>query len=624
MSPLTPAAPRSGRRFAAAGVAALTAWSLMAASVAAAFTLDPRVLVRKAEHGAARLAGPTQSLPKTEVPAPVPDADRKRGLVVFQRSVLERIHAKSVATAGENPPALRLAAAWDEREPLQVGVQALRELHGVNVSVGALEDGQGHSIPASAFDVRIERFYSLRLSLKDNRRYGVVPKTLEPAVPLDVPAGTTRPFWITVHVPVATPGGLYRGTLTVREKDARLDLPIEVDVLPRRLDEAAMMLGPWSVSVLRNLASAKGAEADRQRERADLLFRDIREHGMTSMGLLSGEVARTGEDGHVTVPDLDAAMPLYRRHGFPKPLFYAPTNLLSTNKLRTSSNYRHFDPEVHDDLAEALTRDYTRKAAEAGIPGLVFAPIDEPNVADGIAAGDDPDARQEIAAQLLKTVKKAGGRTAMTCTPDSGRIGGKDLDYWLVAYKKYDPSVLATIRKAGAHAGLYANSTLMGNGTSFSRFFFGYWPWSQRLDAMMAWTYPSGPKRFPENNDASGEGPLNVVDGFLGSDGRPVPVIQWELAREGVDDQRYLVTLQRLADRLRKDGSAEARRTVAEVDAFLAQLRASISADAHAYTFEDPSTFEPVASSGWDAARFEATRRRSFELLKKLDKAAGK
>lgn len=591
----------------------------LAAAVAAAFTLDPRVLVRKAEHGTGRLFGPAVAAPPPEIAAPVLGADRSRGFVVFRRSTLLRIRSKSVAGAGENAPEVRLQAAWDEREPVQIGVQGLRGLRSVILTVGDLKGDDGHAIPASAVDVRLERLYSLRLTLKDNAHYGVVPKTLEPAVAIDVPAGTTRAWWITVHVPDGIAGGLYRGTITVADKDAHVGIPIEVDVLPRRLDEADMMLGPWSVSVLRNLADAKGAEADKQRSRADLIFRDIREHGMTSMGLLSGEVAKTGEDGHVTVPDLDAALELYRRHGFPKPLFYAPTNLLSTNKLRTSSNYKHYDSQLHGDLAEGLARDYTKKAAVAGVPGLVFAPVDEPNVADGIAAGDDPDARQEIAAQLLKTVKQAGGRTAMTCTPDSGRLGAGNLDYWLVAYKKYDPAVLATIRKADAHAGLYANSTLMGNGTSFSRFFFGYWPWSQSLDAMMAWTYPSGPKRFPENHDGSGEGPLNLTDGYLGSDGRPVPVIQWELAREGVDDQRYLVTLQHLTDRARKGGSAEGERAAAEADHFLSGLRASISADAHAYTFEDPATFEPVASSGWDAAHFEATRRRSFELVKKLD-----
>lgn len=555
-------------------------------------------------------------------PVPPSDADRSRGFVVFQRSTLKRVSARSTPLAGEAPPKLRLEAAWDEREPVQVGVHALRDLRAVTVVASPLEDAKGHAIPASAIDLRQVRFYSLKLSLRVNDRFGVVPKTLEPAVPIDVPAGTTRPFWITVHVPDGVPGGVYRGRLTFAEggqtEGKGAEVPLEMEVLPRRLDEATAMLGPWAVPVLRNLDDAKGADAERIRERADLVFRDIREHGMTTMGLLSGDSSRRGEDGSLVVPDLDAGLELFRRHGFPRPLVYEPVNLLSTNKMRTSSNYRHYDPEVHVDLASRLARDYGRRAADAGLPGIVFAPVDEPNVADGIAFGDEPEVRRDIAAQLLKAVKKNGGRTAMTCTPESGGALAADLDYWMVAYKKFEPSVFASIRRAGGKAGLYANSTLMGNGTSFSRFFFGYWPWSQRLDAMMAWTYPSQPKRFPENHDASGEGPLQVTDGFLGRDGRPVPVIQWELAREGVDDFRYLVTLEALVERARREGSRDAKRSAEEAADFLGKLRASISPDAHRYAFEDPKTLEPVPADGWDEARFEATRRRSFELVRTL------
>jgi hypothetical protein len=574
-------------------------------------------VVRAAGTAPARAGQRVEILAKGS-PVPPSAADHKRGFVVFQRSTLKRLTAKSTALSGEAGPKLRVEAAWDEREPVQLGVQALRDLHGVTVAASPLEDDKGNRIPASAVDVRLVRFYALKLSLRVNDRFGVVPKTLEPAVAIDVPAGTTRPWWITVHVPDGLAGGVYRGKLTVADRDARMELPLEVDVLPRRLDEATAMLGPWAVPVLRNLDDAKEKDAEKIRERADLAFRDIREHGMTSMGLLSGDTARTDADGRWTVPDLDAALELYRRHRFPKPLIYEPVNLLSTNKLRTSSNYRHYDPGVHVELAERLARDYTKRAADADLPGIVFAPVDEPNVADGIAFGDEPEARQDIAAQLLRAVRKAGGRTAMTCTPDSGRALAANLDYWMVAYKKFDPAVLPVIRRAGGRPGLYANSTLMGNGTSFSRFFFGYWPWSQRVDAMMAWTYPSQAKRFPENRDESGEGPLNLVDGYLGRDGRPVPVIQWELAREGVDDFRYLVTLENLVEGAKRQGGGDAKRTAAEAAAFLEKLRASISPDVHRYTFEDPKSLEPAPSEGWDDARFEETRRRSFELVKKL------
>jgi hypothetical protein len=59
----------------------------------------------------------------------------------------------------------------------------------------------------------------------------------------------------------------------------------------------------------------------------------------------------------------------------------------------------------------------------------------------------------------------------MTCTPETAKSRKGNLDYWLVAYKRFTPGVLAQAERAHARAAMYANNTLMGNGTYFSRFF---------------------------------------------------------------------------------------------------------------------------------------------------------
>lgn len=546
------------------------------------------------------------------------ESDHERGFVTFQRSTLKRISPQSWPAPGETPASLHMQAAWDEYEPLQVGVHAVRELTDLRVTVTDLRHESGRSIPASALDVRMVRFYGQQLSIRIPNRFGVVPKTLEPTAPLQVPAGRTRPYWITVHVPDGVPGGLYRGTVTVQAKQAREELPLELEVLPLRLDEPQILLGPLSVSVLRNYPKMKGPEAEHALAQADLVFRDIRAHGMTTMSLWSGTVARLEKDDRVVLPDLDAALELYKRHRFPQPLLYAPVNVLNTNKIGTSSNYKRYDPSIHVHLAASIARQYTRRATEAGIPGIIFDPVEEPNFALGVDRSDPPESRQRIAAQLLKTIKEAGGATAMTCTPETARVGEGYLDYWLVAYKRFVPGVFAQAERAKARVGMYANGTLMGNNTYFSRFFFGYYPWATRLQAMMAWTYPMLPKRFPQNAQGLAEGPFKVVGGFLGTDGKPIPVIQWELAREGVDDFRYLVTLERWIERARRSDNEEAKRAADEGSAFLASLRSSISTDPHLYAFEDAKTLEPVPAADWDEARFAATRKRSFDLIKRI------
>jgi hypothetical protein len=523
------------------------------------------------------------------------------------------------------PASIHLYAAWDEYEPAQLALRALRDVSGVEVDTGDLRDADGHTIAAANIDVRMERFYALHLSYRYPNILGVVPKTLEPLSLIDVPAGTTRPYWVTVHVPDGQPAGTYRGSIAFRDAatQASVSVPLDLEVLPRRLDEPQILLGPLSLPVLRSFPKAGRRQRESILERADLIFADIRAHGMTTMSLWSGATARQDNDG-VVLPDLDAAIDLFRRHRFPQPLLYAPVNLLRTNKIDRSFNYRHYNATFHVPLAAAITRDYTRRAAEAGLPGIIFDPIEEPNYAIGLAWRDAPDLRQRIATELLATIKNAGGTTAMTCTPETANVGKGNLDYWLVAYKRFTPGVLAQAERAGAHAALYANNTLMGNGTYFSRFFFGYYPWAVRLAGMMAWTYPMLPKRFPANIDAErAEGPHDVRSGFLGADGKPVPTIQWELAREGVDDFRYLVTLENQIALAHRVKAPEAARLAAEAERFLDDVRASVSKDAHRYAFEDPHTFAPRRAVGWDEATFETTRRRSFDLVKQLTAALG-
>jgi len=603
------------------GIGALLAVCILAVWLSGAITLDPRRLAKKSLRLAHRIEDSRTKWVDSSKEAPAyaySAADQKRGFVVFQRSALMRLYVHSTPATDEASTTIRLQAAWNEYEPAQLGVRALRDLKNVRVEVSALADDRGNRLPASAFDVRMERFYALHLSIKAPNRLGVVPKTLEPAAAIAVDANTTRPYWVTVHVPDGQVGGVYHGTITVKDDATRQDVPLEVEVLPRRLDEPEAMLGPLSVSVLRNYPRVEGPEAEKVLARADLIFRDIREHGMTTLSLWSGNVVRPEKDDTVVLADLDAAIDLHRRYRFPQPLLYAPVNLLNTNKIGTSSNYKHYDPAIHVHLAATIARTYTRRAAEAGLPGIIFDPVEEPNFRLGVARTDPPDIRQRMATELLRAIKQAGGKTIMTCTPETARIGQGNLDYWLVAYKRFLPAVFAEAEHAKARPGLYANGTLMGNGTYFSRFFFGYWPWATKVGAMMAWTYPSMPKRFPSNIGNQAEGGLDVKEGFLGSDGKPIPVIQWELAREGTDDFRYLVTLEHLIERLRDSKNDDTRRAVNEASAFLASLRASISRDVHRYTFEDPKTFEPMPSGEWDDTKFQATRKRSFELVKRL------
>jgi len=561
-------------------------------------------------------------------------ADKRDGFILISRDPLERIYPGSRPRPQDLVDDLHLTAARDQYEPVQVGVYAVHDLQGVTVTVSDLSDEAGHVLPASGTVVRMVRFYGASLSARHRDRFGVVPKTLEVAVPIDVPNGTLRPYWITVHVPSDQPGGTYRGTVRIAHPRGSRDLQLTVEVLPLLLQEPDILYGTLSINPLAEISHALAhphalllsdkieeniriAGADALLHQAELMLRDQRAHGMNTISPWSAkEYTLRGEEPYLS--DLEVAILLYRRIGFTQPMLYQMGTLLHTNKNNRAASYTGFDPRRDMSIAHDVARYYTRRFAQEGLPGIIFLPSEEPNLGDGISLFDSPDARQRITRDLLRTIKDAGGRTGMTCTPASAKAIGELADYWIVAARRFTPDVYDEAAQAGARLAIYANAAMMGQNTYAPRFLFGYFAWANGLKGILPWTYPVQPNRFPVNASNRGEGALNVHDRFLGIDGTPIPTIQWEMSRMGIDDAKYLTTIDALAREAAHSSSPTAHEAADAAGAFLADVHSQVGNDLRNYTFEHPHTFEPVGESGWDVARFQETRARAVAVLKQL------
>ena len=572
---------------------------------------------------------------------PVPTAEDKRsGSIVFARNILDRIYANSRPTDAERVHAITVRATRDAYEAVQLGVFAVKDLHDLTVSVTDLRDADGGLLPAGDISVRIERYYGASVSPRARHVFGVIPKTLEPTRAVDLPRGAVRPYWITVHVPADQPGGTYAGSLHVASPLGTRELPFSTQVIPIVLAEPDILYGTLSINPLAEISHALAqskslllgatieeeihlAHADALLKQAEIMLRDQRAHGMNTISPWSAK--EYGErDGHPYIADLEVGMDLVKRLGFPQPMLYQMGTLLHTNKITRAGNYRSFQPARDLPAARAIAGYYTARFTAAGLPGIIFLPIEEPNLGDGLRRFDAADTRQDLARQLLQTIKEAGGRTAVTCTPDSARAVGRYADYWIVAHRSYTPEIYGLADASGARLAIYANAALMGQNTYQPRFLFGYFVWANHLAGMLPWTYPAQPNRFPRNISGRGEGGKDVHDGFLGSDGAPIPTIQWELSREGIDDAKYLVTLERLSAAAYNNGSAAQRTIADDATAFLAEVRDSVDRDVQKYLFEAEHTFEPHGAHGWDAAHFESTRNRAADLLQRFVDAQGK
>ena len=149
---------------------------------------------------------------------------------------------------GEPIRQLRLAAARNEREPVQIVVRPTRPLTGFDVRVTALRSAAGHVLPA--VDVarvgyvpidHLSSYYSSKLddwyrkvpnrSGRTDGWAGEWPDPVPPFSKMDLPAGRNLPLWLTVHVPADAKPGEYRGSLRLSTANAPATvLPLSLTV----------------------------------------------------------------------------------------------------------------------------------------------------------------------------------------------------------------------------------------------------------------------------------------------------------------------------------------------------------------------------------------------------------
>ena len=129
-----------------------------------------------------------------------------------------------------NPPAIKLpitswkTIAWKgERVHTQLLVCTKTTINKLQVIGGALKDGKGHSIPASAITTGFVRYVLSDGLNKEGHGCGIQPATdsllvadgIDHVQQKDVAAYTTQPVWISVAVPQNARAGDYNGAVQI-------------------------------------------------------------------------------------------------------------------------------------------------------------------------------------------------------------------------------------------------------------------------------------------------------------------------------------------------------------------------------------------------------------------------
>lgn len=154
-----------------------------------------------------------------------PPAPNNECFALYARHYLEKIYSNTVPDQAEvvypSSDQLTLTAfeVAGEREPVTFAVYAFENLTGVSVAATDLK-GDAGTIPASKVEIAAVMFNDRRWAWTQTEYYGSQPWYLDPLYsPMDIAAGESRQFWITVDTKgtngSAVPPGRYNGTLTI-------------------------------------------------------------------------------------------------------------------------------------------------------------------------------------------------------------------------------------------------------------------------------------------------------------------------------------------------------------------------------------------------------------------------
>ncbi len=177
---------------------------------------------------------------------PEPAAEEKdRGFMLYSRHYTSLIFDNSVPHGDDKAERLSCRASLGEYESVTFAAYALRDLGAVSVRAGDLQKtGGAQRIPASAIKVQVVEHQHKRLAERaqrhppPRREFMYMPSWLFERQQIDLHATQSAWFWITVQVPADAEPGTYTGNVTVSVGGRdQASLPLEVEVLPIRLAE---------------------------------------------------------------------------------------------------------------------------------------------------------------------------------------------------------------------------------------------------------------------------------------------------------------------------------------------------------------------------------------------------
>lgn len=489
------------------------------------------------------------------------EKQREDGIAVFSRPWNEPVWPDHLPQQHELDAPVRAFASQDEYEPLTFTLHALKNFNNISVSIKELIHTSSSAKPYISednIDLRFVRYMYVRPNYNMFNTYYRAPDVLMPWGSQPLQKGENLRIWITVKTGTAQPAGIYKGNVSVTADNLSISVPISLRVLPITLQrDQSLVYGQYYRHPLDNIVSAPD-EFSRAwwQHKAETEHCDMREHGMNTVVLgLSGYWR--AERWHYYFDQLQHKIDLYRKVGFDKPIVcHFPCGSLYHKYMKASMGSHlsliKMPPDEFFKEMTTMVQSIENEARRRQWPELLYYPVDEPSTAP---------VSVEFMTRVMAAIKEVPGvRTYVTADPEHEQFAPMRpyIDVWCCQpFSLGRAAVLADMKERGVEYWCYPNHISGENDhttTTGARMTYGFGFWESGYRALIPWIYQYSNGDQWNNLDGSTQDFFNRT----ADDGSPIPVTLWEADREGIDDHRYIFTLQNAIARAREVGHKEA------------------------------------------------------------------
>ncbi len=358
-------------------------------------------------------------------------------------------------------------------------------------------------------------------------------------LPFDLPENQNKQLWLTVHIPGNVPAGDYTGHLHLMSKSEVIDnLTLTVTVLPFKL------MPPYYTASIdyHGTLSSRGSISSWNKTKVQMLaeLKDMVAHGLTNC------------QHYFPVNDksLRDVLELRTQVGMDNTVLYLKGH--GINPFETM-------PKALESI-KSKVRHIIKIAKEYGVEEVYFYGRDE-------ATGDTLASQR----QSWQAVREAGGKIFAAGGRDNLALMG-DIQDMHVSAGWPDREEVAKWHDNGGKVFCYANPQTGIENPEIYRRNFGLLMWKYDYDGVAdnayETTWGSTWNDFDHPRYRSFCMVYPTVDGV-------VDTIEWEGFREGIDDVRYITSLEAMIERAKRRKKENTNVNIAKATKFLARLKRS-------------------------------------------------